>query len=113
MRVPRLDQCGRSGSFGGFGSVVGVAVGGGGGEFDDEFGAGRVVLFGSDGASVFLDDLGGDGESEAGAALLGGEVRQEEAFAHLVGEDGAGVGDGELDHAAGEQIGGDAEFAEE
>ena len=62
---------------------------------------------------VFLDDFGGDGEAEAGAALLGGEVRQEEALAHLVGEAGAGVGDGELDHAAGEQRGGDAEFAQQ
>ncbi len=31
----------------------------------------------------------------------------------LVGEAGAGVGDGELDHAGGEQAGGDAELAEE
>ncbi len=31
---------------------------------------------------VFLDDLGGDGEAEAGAALLGGEVGEEEALAH-------------------------------
>ena len=74
-----------------------------GGEFDDEFGAGGGVLFGADGALVFLDDFGGDGEAEAGAALLGGEVGQEEALAHLVGEAGAGVGDGELDHAGGEQ----------
>ena len=48
---------------------------------------------------MLLDDLGGDGEAEAGAALLGGEVGEEEALAHLVGEAGAGVGDGELDHA--------------
>ena len=62
---------------------------------------------------MLLDDLGGDGEAEAGAALLGGEVGKEEALAHFVGEAGAGVGDGELDHAAGEERGGDAELAEE
>ena len=40
-----------------------------------------------------------DGETESGAALLGGEVGQEEPLAHVVGDAGAGVGDGELDHA--------------
>ena len=62
---------------------------------------------------MFLDDLGGDGEAEPGAALLGGEVRQEETLAHLVGEAGAGVGDGEFDHAAGQQRGADAQFAQQ
>ena len=89
-----------------------IAVGGVA-EFDDELCAGGLVLFGADGALVLLDDLGGDGEAEAGAALLGGEVGEEEALAHLVGEAGAGVGDGELDHAVFEQAGGDAELAEE
>ena len=62
---------------------------------------------------MFLDDLGGDGEAEAGAALLGGEVWEEEALAHLVGKAGAGVGDGEFDHAVFEEVSGDAELAEE
>src|SRR5438874_13029447 len=57
--------------------------GGGGGEFDDEAGAGGGVLFGADGAVVFLDDLGGDGEAESGATLFGGEVGEEEALAHV------------------------------
>ena len=48
--------------------------------------------------------LDGDGEAEAGAALLGGEVREEQAFAHLVGEAGAGVCDGEFEVAAVEQV---------
>ncbi len=101
------DGCGGGGEFG-------FAVDAGGGdEFDDELCAGRLVLFGADGALVLLDDLGGDGEAEAGAALLGGEVWEEEALAHLVGEAGAGVGDGELDHAVVEQGGGDAELAEQ
>ena len=72
---------------------------GGGAELHDEFRAGGEVSFGADGALVFLHDFGGDGEAEAGAALLGGEVGEEEALAHLVGEAGAGVGDAELDHA--------------
>ena len=62
---------------------------------------------------MLLDDFGGDGEAEAGAALLGGEVGEEEALAHVVGEAGAGVGDGELDEAGGEDGGGEGELAEE
>ncbi len=84
-----------------------------GAEFDDELRAGGLVLFRANGALVLLDDLGGDGETEAGAALLGGEVGQEEALAHLVGEAGAGVGDGEFDHAVFEKAGTDAQLAEE
>ena len=92
---------------------VGFGSSGGGAEFDDEFGAGGDVLFGADGALVLLDDLGGDGEAEAGAALLGGEVGEEEALAELVGEAGAGVGDAEFDHRGGKQAGGDVELAVE
>src|SRR5260370_32062985 len=62
---------------------------------------------------MLLDDLGGDGEAEAGAALLGREIWKEESLAHLVGEAGAGVGDGELDHAVFEQEGAEAKLAEE
>ncbi len=62
---------------------------------------------------MLLDDFGGDGEAEAGAALLGGEVGEEEALAELVGEAGAGVGDGELEEAGGEQAGGEGELAVE
>lgn len=40
-------------------------------EFYDELGSDRQVSFGADGALVFLNDLGGDGQTEAGAALLG------------------------------------------
>ena len=48
---------------------------------------------------MLLEDLGGDGKTEAGAALLGGEVGQEEALAHVVRDAGAGVRDDQLDHA--------------
>ena len=64
-------------------------------------------------ALMFLDNFGRDGEAEAGAALLGGEVREEEALAHLVGEAGAGVSDGEFDHAVFKEVGADAKLAEE
>jgi len=64
------------------------------------------------------DELLDDGEAEAGASLLGGEVGEEEALSHLVGEAGAGVCDDELDvsdraGAGGEEAGGDVELAEE
>ena len=48
----------------------------------------------------FLHDFGGDGEAEAGAAMLGGVERQEEALANFVGEAVAGVGDFDLDGGA-------------
>src|SRR5215472_16065743 len=86
---------------------------GAGRKFDDEFGAGGDVFFGANGALVLLDDFGGDGEAEAGAALLGGEVREEEALAELVGETGAGVGDAEFDEAGGKQASGEGELAVE
>src|ERR1700679_1088298 len=62
---------------------------------------------------MFLDGLWSDGETEARAALFGREVWKEETLAHLVGEAGAGVGNGELDHAAFDKGGEDAKFAEE
>ena len=62
---------------------------------------------------MLLDDFGGDGEAEAGAALLGGEIREKEALAHFVGEAGTGVFDGELDEAGGQDGGGEGELAKE
>ena len=49
---------------------------------------------------MFLNDLGGDGEAEAGAAMLGGVKGQEEAFTDFVGESVASVTDGDLDGCA-------------
>src|SRR6266478_1828046 len=97
---------------GGGGGSIGVAVqSGGGAEFDDELRTGGLVLFRADSALMLLDNFGRDGEAEAGAALLGGEVGEEEALAHLVGEAGAGVCDGEFDHAVFEEVGADAKLA--
>src|ERR1700722_20532084 len=82
-----------------------------GAQFDDEFGADWFVLFCADSALMLLDNLGSDSEAKACAALLGGEVREEEALAHLVGEAGTGGGDGEFDHTVFEKIGGDGKLA--
>ena len=68
---------------GGGRGVVGVV---GGAEFEDEAGAGGDIFFGADGAVVLLHDLGGDGEAEAGAALLGGIERQKQPLADFIGE---------------------------
>ena len=46
------------------------------GQFDDEARAGWFVLLHTDGPLMFLHDFRRDGETEAGAALLGGEVWQ-------------------------------------
>ena len=48
----------------------------------------------------FLHDLGGDGEAEAGAAMLGGVEGQKETLANFVGQAVAGVGDGDFDGGA-------------
>ena len=47
-------------------------------QFDEEARADRKIVFDVNGAAVFGDDARGDGEAEAGAAIFGGEVRQEE-----------------------------------
>ncbi len=67
---------------------------------DEEARAFGGVAFGADGAAVFLDDLGGDGEAEAGAAVLGGVEGQEEPLADFFGESVAGVRDGDLNGGA-------------
>ena len=59
-----------------------------------------AVGFRADGAAVLLHNLGGDGKTETGAAMLGGIKRQEEALANFVGEAVAGVGDCDFDCAA-------------
>jgi hypothetical protein len=57
--------------------ILGGAVRGGGGqnfgggEFEDEAGAGRGVVFDAQAATMLGDDTGGNGEAEAGAAIFG------------------------------------------
>ncbi len=67
------------------------------GKAENEASALGGVGFGADGAVMLLGDFGGDGETEAGAALFGGVEGEEEAFADVVGEAVTGVGDGDLD----------------
>ena len=61
---------------------------------------------------MLLQNLGRDRETKAGAALLGGEIREEQALAHLVGEAGTSVRYAQLDHAGIEESRRDLEFAE-
>ena len=56
-----------------------------------------AVGLGANGAAMFLHDLGGDGEAEAGAAMLGGVEGQKQPFANFIGEAMAGVGNGNFD----------------
>src|SRR5579862_6270372 len=67
------------------GSFDSVAFGNGGGrrfgrrQFDQEPGADRKIVLDVNRAAVLGDDARGDGQAEAGAAILGGEMREEEA----------------------------------
>ncbi len=49
-----------------------------GGEANQKARAGGNVIFDAKSAVMFCDDAAGDGEAEAGAAILGGEMREEE-----------------------------------
>jgi len=53
----------------------------------------------------FLNDFARDCKSQPCATLLRRKVRQEKSLAHLVGQSGACVGDGQFDHAVIEQAG--------
>ena len=59
-----------------------------------------AVGFGADGAAVLLHDFGGDGQAQAGAAMLGGVEGQEQPLANLIGQAVAGVGDGDFNGRA-------------
>ena len=74
-------------------SGASAAGGFGGGQFDYESRADRLLSSARISAVVFGDDAAGDGQAEAGAAVLGGEVR-EEKFVFVFGGDAvAAVGD--------------------
>src|SRR5262249_51196594 len=61
-----------------------------------EHGTAAGAVVGADAAAVLLDDLLGDGEAEAGAALLARRVRFEPALVESRRQSGAVVGDAEL-----------------
>ena len=48
-------------------------------QLDEKARADRKIVFDVNGAAVLGDDAGGDGETQAGAAILGGKMRQEQA----------------------------------
>src|SRR5260221_252133 len=47
-------------------------------KFEDETGADGGVVFNAEKAVVFGDDAGSDGQAEAGGAVFGGGIREEE-----------------------------------
>ena len=49
---------------------------------------------------MFRDDAAGDGESQAGPAVFGGEVRKEELFLGVRRDAGPAVGHDDLNHIA-------------
>src|SRR5271154_3040818 len=60
---------------------------------------------------MLLDDLGSYSETKTGAALLGGEVGQEEPLTHFVGKSGARIGNSKFYHSVFKKTGSDAELA--
>ena len=63
------------------------------GDRDREFGSPFGAVGHGDPPAVVRDDPVGDGESEAGAGLLGGEERVEDGVDDIQGDAAAGVGD--------------------
>src|SRR5277367_2616080 len=49
-------------------------------QLDHEPGADRLILFYANGSAMVFDDAVHDGKSQAGAAFLGREIRQEQSF---------------------------------
>lgn len=70
-------------------------------KLNDEPGADGMIFLYANGAMMIFDDAADDGQAEPGAALLGGEIRQEEFFFELAGDAVSGVGHGDLDRVAG------------
>jgi hypothetical protein len=62
------------------------------GQADEESRPLGAVALGTNGSADFLDDLGGNREPEAGAAVLGGVKGQKQALANFFGEAVASVG---------------------
>src|SRR2546421_12113737 len=69
----------------------------GGGEFEDEAGADRGIIFNADVAAVFGDDASGDGQAEAGATVFGGKMREEKFVFVLRRDTVASVRDNNFD----------------
>src|SRR5580658_6817137 len=73
-------------------------------QFNHKARADGLIFFYANGAVVVFDDTVHDGKSKARAALLGGEVRQEQPLLQLPRNAVASIGDSDLHHvAAGDQ----------
>ncbi len=75
------------------------------GEMDGEGGAAIGMGLVGEGAAVSLDDADADAEAETGATGLGGEEGVEEAALDLLGDAGAGIGDGDVHDGEGAATG--------
>src|SRR5208282_6674064 len=69
-------------------------------QFDDEARADGMIFFNTNRAVMIFHNAAHDSEAEAGAAFLGGEIREKKFFFQLAGHAVAGVGDGNLDGVA-------------
>src|SRR5690348_1894850 len=94
MRVPGSGGAAERGSGAGIGTVAVSER-----QFDDKARSGGGVVLDADRTAVVLDDFGDDRQTEARAALAGGEPGEKQALAHVVGDAGPGVGDDDLGHA--------------
>src|ERR1700722_15646720 len=82
-------------------------------EFNYEARAYGLSLFNTNRAVMVFDNAIYDGKPQAGAALLGGEVWQEQPLLQFTRNPVAGVSDDDLDYVAGDhQSGGNLNFAE-
>src|SRR5947208_2665331 len=82
--------------------------------FDDEPRAHGEIFFHADGTVVVFDDAAHDSEAEPGAALLCGEIRQEEFFFQFGSDTVSGVSNHHLyGLAAFEDGGSDVDLADE
>src|SRR5580704_156779 len=83
-------------------------------QFDHKPGADGLILFHANGPVVIFNNTIHDGKPKSGAALLGGEIRQEEPFFQLPRNAVASVGDGNLHYiTASHQRGGNLNLAKE
>ncbi len=80
---------------------------------DGEARAGRQVVFHAYVRVVLGHDVADDGEAQAGAAPLGGEIGQEEFFLFVGADAAAGIGHHQLDRIGRARLGGDVKILDE
>src|SRR5580698_10768357 len=83
-------------------------------QFNHKARADGLIFFHANGAVVVFDDTVHDGKSEAGAAFLGGEVRQKQPLLQFPRNAVASIGDGDFHHvAASDQYSGNLNLSKE